>query len=122
VLVFGLDFLALYFAIGLFFDIVTLTSVLITTVRLGTTPVAFFEGKRGAPQRWIMYAVLCTVFVFGRTVLVFGLGFLALYFAIGLFFDTVTLTSVLITTVRLGTTPVAFFEGKRMLVLLHCAY
>jgi hypothetical protein len=45
--VFGLDFLALYFAIGLFFDIVTLTSVLITTVRLGTTPVAFFEGKSG---------------------------------------------------------------------------
>jgi hypothetical protein len=50
---------------------------------------------------------------FGRTVLVFGLDFLALYFAIGLFFDIVTLTSVLITTVRLGTTPVAFFEGER---------
>lgn len=49
---------------------------------------------------------------FGRTVLVILLDFLAVYFAVGLLFDLVTLTSVLITTVRLGTTPMAFYEGK----------
>jgi hypothetical protein len=48
---------------------------------------------------------------FGRTVLVLLGDFLAIYFAICLLFDIVTLTSVLITTARLGTTPVAFFEG-----------
>lgn len=54
---------------------------------------------------------------FGRTVFVFLLDFLAIYFAIGLLFDIVTLTSVLITTVKLGTTPVAFYDGERVQAL-----
>lgn len=49
---------------------------------------------------------------FGRTVLVLAGDFLAIYFAICLLFDIVTLTSVLISTARLGTTPVAFFDGE----------
>lgn len=42
VLVFLLDFLAIYFAVGLLFDVVTLASVLITTAKLGASPVAFY--------------------------------------------------------------------------------
>lgn len=47
-LVFLLDFLAIYFAFGVLFDLVTLTSVLITTARLGTTPLAFYDGEIAA--------------------------------------------------------------------------
>eukprot|EP00882_Tetradesmus_deserticola_P001774 GHRQ01001906.1.p1 GENE.GHRQ01001906.1~~GHRQ01001906.1.p1 ORF type:complete len:351 (+),score=150.42 GHRQ01001906.1:100-1152(+) len=50
---------------------------------------------------------------FGRTALVLLLDFLAVYFAFGLLFDIITLTSVLITTVRLGTTPVAFVDAVK---------
>ncbi|WIA41955.1 hypothetical protein OEZ86_009259 [Tetradesmus obliquus] len=50
---------------------------------------------------------------FGRTVLVLAGDFLAIYFAICLLFDIVTLTSVLISTARLGTTPVAFFDAVK---------
>ncbi|KAF6252559.1 hypothetical protein COO60DRAFT_517452 [Scenedesmus sp. NREL 46B-D3] len=50
---------------------------------------------------------------FGRTALVILLDFLAVYFAFGLLFDIITLTSVLISTVRLGTTPVAFFDAVK---------
>lgn len=49
---------------------------------------------------------------FGRTVLVFLLDGLAAYFAVGLLFDLVTLTSVLITTVRMGIAPMAFYDGR----------
>eukprot|EP00775_Hariotina_reticulata_P003826 gene3826-4084_t len=45
-LVYLLDFLAIYFAIGIFFDVVTLTSILITTAKLGTAPMAFYDAVK----------------------------------------------------------------------------
>lgn len=48
---------------------------------------------------------------FGRVPLVFLLDALSIYFAFGVFFDVVTLTSVLITTAKLGTSPLAFYDG-----------
>jgi len=51
---------------------------------------------------------------FGRVVLVYLLDFLAIYFAIGIFFDVVTLTSILFTTFKLGTAPMAFYDGKHI--------
>jgi hypothetical protein len=46
--VFLLDFLSIYFAFGVLFDVVTLTSVLITTAKLGSSPLAFYDGEFGA--------------------------------------------------------------------------
>jgi hypothetical protein len=50
-LVFLLDFLSIYFTFGVLFDVVTLTSVLITTARLGTTPLAFYDGACASVAR-----------------------------------------------------------------------
>lgn len=50
---------------------------------------------------------------FGRVPLVFLLDFLSIYFTFGVLFDVVTLTSVLITTARLGTTPLAFYDAVK---------
>ncbi|KAF8058368.1 DYF13 [Scenedesmus sp. PABB004] len=44
--VFGLDFLAIYFALSVFFDVITLTSVVITTAKLGTAPQAFYDAVK----------------------------------------------------------------------------
>jgi hypothetical protein len=55
---------------------------------------------------------------FGRVPLVFLLDFLSIYFTFGVLFDVVTLTSVLITTARLGTTPLAFYDGAYLCGLL----
>lgn len=45
-LVFLLDILAGYFAFGVLADTVSLTMVLITTAKLGTTPLAFYEAVK----------------------------------------------------------------------------
>jgi hypothetical protein len=58
---------------------------------------------------------------FGRVPLVFLLDFLAIYFAFGVLFDLVTLTSVLITTAKLGTTPLAFYDGRFAAIACICA-
>jgi hypothetical protein len=55
----------------------------------------------------------------GRVVLVYLLDFLAIYFAIGIFFDVVTLTSILFTTFKLGTAPMAFYDGKHIIEHLY---
>jgi hypothetical protein len=49
---------------------------------------------------------------FGRVPVVFLLDFLSIYFAFGVLFDVVTLTSVLITTAKLGTSPLAAYDGE----------
>jgi hypothetical protein len=59
---------------------------------------------------------------FGRVPLVFLLDFLAIYFAFGVLFDLVTLTSVLITTAKLGTTPLACYDGEFAANACVCAY
>lgn len=48
---------------------------------------------------------------FGRVPVVFLLDFLSIYFAFGVLFDVVTLTSVLITTAKLGSSPLAFYDA-----------
>lgn len=59
---------------------------------------------------------------FGRVPLVFLLDFLSIYFTFGVLFDIVTLTTVLITTARLGTAPLAFYDGESSWAVLHGAY
>eukprot|EP00877_Chromochloris_zofingiensis_P010488 jgi/Chrzof1/5693/Cz16g12010.t1 len=50
---------------------------------------------------------------FGRTFLVYLLDFIAIYFAIGVFFDVATLGAILITTARLGTSPQSFYTAVK---------
>jgi len=56
---------------------------------------------------------------FGRVPLVFLLDFVSIYFTFGVLFDIVTLTTVLITTARLGTAPLAFYDGESSWAVLH---